>query len=264
MMHQNGISKLNGNGKLSYLKDKLEQNYQLPHHVAIIMDGNGRWATRRNLPRVAGHRAGIKSVREVVEAAGDLGIGVLTLYTFSKENWRRPMMEVSTLMKMLASTMRKEINELNEKNVQIRAIGELNDLPPHAYEEVAEGIEKTQNNTGLILNLALSYGGRSEIVNAVKEIAEKVRDGELYLDDVDDEVFSDHLYTKHLPDPDLLIRTSGEQRISNFLLWQLAYAEIYLTSTLWPDFGKNEFYEALTWYMSRERRFGMVSHQIQK
>lgn len=242
----------------------LNQNHELPTHVAIIMDGNGRWATQRGLPRVAGHRAGVKSVRAIVEAAGELGIGVLTLYTFSKENWQRPVNEVSTLMKLLASTLRKEINELHHKNVQIRTIGDLDDLPQFAYEQVIEGIEKTRHNTGLILNLALSYGGRSEIMKAVKGIAEKVRDGELYIEDVDEEIFSDFLYSKNLPDPDLLIRTSGEQRISNFLLWQLAYAEIYLTQTLWPDFGKKEFYDALVWYMKRERRFGRISQQIQR
>jgi undecaprenyl diphosphate synthase len=256
------------NGKslnnLSHLKEMVTQNHELPNHVAVIMDGNGRWATRRGLPRVAGHRAGVKSVRAIVEAAGELGIGVLTLYTFSKENWQRPVNEVSTLMKLLASTLRKEINELHQKNVQIRTIGDLDDLPQFAYEQVVDGIEKTKHNTGLILNLALSYGGRSEIMKAVKQIAEKVRDGELYLGDIDEEIFSDFLYSKNLPDPDLLIRTSGEQRISNFLLWQLAYAEIYLTSTLWPDFGKNEFCDALIWYMKRERRFGRVSQQIQR
>lgn len=259
-MQYNGNSLKKENG----IKEILNRNNELPNHVAIIMDGNGRWATRRRLPRAAGHRAGVKSVRAVVEAAGELGIGVLTLYTFSKENWRRPEGEVSTLMKLLASNMKKEINELDQKNVQIRAIGDLDDLPPFALEEVVEGIEKTKHNTGLILNLALSYGGRSEILKAVKEIAEKVKDNELYLGDINEQTFSDYLHTRHLPDPDLLIRTSGEQRISNFLLWQLAYTEIYLTSILWPDFGKNEFYEALAWYLKRERRFGMVSQQIQR
>jgi len=259
-MQHNGKSLNN----LTHLKKMLNQDPELPHHVAVIMDGNGRWATQRGLPRVAGHHAGVKSVRAVVEAAGELGIGVLTLYTFSKENWQRPVNEVSTLMKLLASTLKKEIHELHQKNVQIRTLGDLDDLPQFVYEQVVEGIEKTKHNTGLILNLALSYGGRSEIMKAVKEIAEKVRDGELYLGDVDEEIFSDFLYSKNLPDPDLLIRTSGEQRISNFLLWQLAYAEIYLTSTLWPDFGKKEFYDALVWYMKRERRFGRISQQIQR
>lgn len=249
---------------LSHLKELLTQNHGLPNHVAVIMDGNGRWATQRGLPRVAGHRAGVKSVRSLVETAGELGIGVLTLYTFSKENWQRPANEVSTLMKLLASTLGREINELNQKNVRIRTIGDLDDLPQFAYEQVLKGIEKTKHNTGLILNLALSYGGRSEILKAVREIAEKVRDGELYLGDVGEEIFSDFLYSKNLPDPDLLIRTSGEQRISNFLLWQLAYTEIYLTPTLWPDFGKKEFYDALIWYTKRERRFGRVSQQVQR
>lgn len=259
-MHYNGNSLNKSNG----IREVLNHNNELPYHVAIIMDGNGRWATKRGLPRVAGHRAGVKSVRAVVEAAGELGVGVLTLYTFSKENWRRPVNEVSTLMKLLASTMKKELNELHEKNVQVRVTGDLEDLPSFALENVLEGVEKTKHNTGLILNLALSYGGRAEIIKAAKEIAEKVKEGELYLGDIDEDIFSDYLYTKNLPDPDLLIRTSGEQRISNFLLWQLAYTEIYLTSTLWPDFGKNEFFEALVWYLKRERRFGMISQQTQR
>lgn len=260
-MFKNGKSP---SGKLLQLKKMLEEGHELPRHVAIIMDGNGRWAKRRNLPRAAGHREGIKSVRAIVEAAGDLGIEVLTLYTFSKENWRRPATEVSTLMKLLASTLSKEINELNEKNVRFQVIGDIEDLPQFVYQQVVEGIEKTRHNTGLTLNIALSYGGRAEIVRAVTEIARKVRDGELYLGDVDEDVFSDYLYTKNLPDPDLLIRTSGEQRISNFLLWQLAYSEILLSDTLWPDFRKEDFYDALVCYMKRERRFGMVSDQIRK
>jgi len=259
-MSQNGRMK----SKLNQLNEMLSQGFELPHHVAIIMDGNGRWAQRRRLPRVAGHREGVKSVRAVVEAAGEIGIGILTLYTFSKENWRRPVSEVSTLMKLLASTLKSEINELDEKNVKFRVIGDLEDLPDAAYEQVVDGIERTKNNTGLILNVALSYGGRAEIVNAVRELARKVRNGELFLGDIDEATFSNYLYTKDLPDPDLLIRTSGEQRVSNFLLWQLAYTEIFMTGTLWPDFRKNNFYEALLNYMKRERRFGMVSNQARK
>ncbi len=237
---------------------------ELPQHVAIIMDGNGRWARRRGLPRVAGHREGVKSVRAIVEASGELGIDVLTLYTFSKENWRRPATEVTTLMKLLVNALRKEINELHANNVKLNAIGTLEDLPQFVYEELMEAMERTRHNTGLTLNLALSYGGRSEIVAATKEIARKVRNGELYLEDIDEELFSEHLYTFNLPDPDLLIRTNGEERISNFLLWQIAYTELYITRTLWPDFRKREFYEALICYMKRERRFGMVSEQLQK
>jgi undecaprenyl diphosphate synthase len=259
-MSQNGKMK----SKLNQLNEMLNQGFELPHHVAIIMDGNGRWALRRRLPRVAGHREGVKSVRAIVEAAGEIGVGILTLYTFSKENWRRPVSEVSTLMKLLASTLKSEINELDDKNVKFRVIGDLEDLPDAAYEQVINGIERTKNNTGLILNVALSYGGRAEIINAVRALARKVRNGELFLGDIDEETFSNYLYTKDLPDPDLLIRTSGEQRVSNFLLWQLAYTEIFMTDTLWPDFRKDNFYEALLSYMKRERRFGMVSNQVRK
>ncbi len=248
--------------KREELQNLLDQGYQLPRHVAIIMDGNGRWAKRRGLPRAAGHRAGVKSVKLIVEAAGELGIDVLTLYTFSKENWRRPMMEVSTLMKLLVSSLRNEIDELMEKNVRLRTIGDLNDLPEFARNELLEAMERTRHNTGLNLNLALSYGGRSELVSAMRIIARRVAEGELYWEDIDEGIVSDALYTRDLPDPDLLIRTSGEQRVSNFLLWQIAYAELYITRTLWPDFRKREFYDALLNYMQRERRFGMVSEQI--
>ena len=256
-MRYNGNSLKKSNG----IKEMLHHNNKLPHHVAIIMDGNGRWATKRGLPRVAGHRAGIKSVRAVVEAAGELGIGVLTLYTFSKENWFRPRQEISALMKLLVSTLRKEIDELEEKNVQLKAIGNLNDLPEPAHDEILFGIERTRRNTGLILNLALSYSGRQEIVDAVKSIAHKVKAGLIHPDEIGEQAISSHLNTSDLPDPDLLIRTSGEARISNFFLWQSAYTEIYVTKVLWPDFRKKELYEALINYLNRERRFGRVSGQ---
>jgi len=232
------------------------------NHLAVIMDGNGRWAKKRGLPRVAGHNEGIKSVRAVVEACGDLGIKVLTLYTFSKENWLRPRQEVSALMKMLVSTLRKEIDELQEKNVQLRAIGNIEDLPEPAYRELLLGIERTKHNTGLMLNLALSYGGRQEIVDAVREIAQKVKAGIIQPEEIGEQVFAAHLHTYDLPDPDLLIRTSGESRISNFLLWQSAYAEIYVAKTFWPDFREDELYDALLNFLSRERRFGRVSEQV--
>ncbi|RMF59313.1 MAG: isoprenyl transferase [Calditrichaeota bacterium] len=248
--------------KREELQALLDQGYELPRHVAIIMDGNGRWAKRRGLPRAAGHREGVKSVKAVVQAAGEVGIDVLTLYTFSKENWRRPVSEVSTLMKLLVSALRKEIDELMENNVRLSVIGDLYDLPDFARDEMLEGIQRTRHNTGLTLNLALSYGGRTEIVHAMKDIARRVAEGELFWEDIDEEIISQSLYTRNLPDPDLLIRTSGEQRISNFLLWQIAYAELYITRTLWPDFRKREFYEALISYMRRERRFGMVSEQL--
>ncbi len=247
--------------ELMYL---LDQGKRLPEHVAIIMDGNGRWAKRRGLPRVAGHREGVKSVREIVEAAGEVGIKVLTLYTFSKENWQRPEMEVSSLMRLFVSTLRREINDLIEKNVRLNAIGQLTDLPQFVYDELMWGIEETRHNTGLVLNLALSYGGRTEIVDAVRAIAQKIQSGELFADEIDEETIRQHLYTHNLPDPDLLIRTSGEERLSNFLLWQIAYTEIYITNTLWPDFRKGEFYHALIDYLQRERRFGRVSEQLQQ
>lgn len=240
------------------LQSLLDQGYELPQHVAIIMDGNGRWAKQRALPRAAGHREGVKSVRSIVEAAGELGVEFLTLYTFSKENWQRPVMEVSMLMKLLVSSLKGEIDELNEKNVRLNTIGDLNDLPPFAREELSKGMERTKNNTGLKLNLALSYGGRSEIVAAVKEVARRVRDGELYLEDIDGEVFSDALYTRNIPDPDLLIRTSGEMRVSNFLLWQIAYSEIWITPVLWPDFRKEHLLAAIKDFQGRNRRFGGV------
>ncbi len=248
--------------KLKELQSLLDKGARLPRHIAIIMDGNGRWAKRRGLPRVAGHHEGVKSVRAIVEAAGDLGIKVLTLYTFSKENWYRPRQEVSALMKLLVNTLRKEIDELSEKNVRLLAIGDLEDLPAPAYDELLFGIERTRHNTGLTLNLALSYSGRKEIIDAVKEIAHKVKTGLIQPEEISEQVFSAHLYTRDLPDPDLLIRTSGELRVSNFLLWQLSYTEIYVTKVLWPDFRKSEFYDALINYLNRERRFGKVSEQV--
>jgi len=250
------------NKKLTELENLKIKGVHFPQHIAIIMDGNGRWAKKRGLPRVAGHNEGIKSVRTVVEACGDLGIKVLTLYTFSKENWLRPRQEVSTLMKLLVSTLRKEIDELQEKNVQLRAIGNIEDLPEPAYRELLFGIERTKHNTGLILNLALSYSGRQEIVDAVREMAQKVKAGIIQPEEIGERIFASHLHTYDLPDPDLLIRTSGESRISNFLLWQLAYTEIYVTKTFWPDFHKDELYDALLNFLSRERRFGRVSEQV--
>jgi undecaprenyl diphosphate synthase len=253
---------LRQNKKKLELEKLVRQGAKLPKHVAIIMDGNGRWARRRGLPRVAGHNEGVKSVRAVVEAAGEIGIKVLTLYTFSKENWFRPRQEVSALMKLLVNTLRREINDLMKKNVRLRAMGDLSDLPEDAYDEILYGIDRTRHNTGLILNLALSYSGRQEILDAVRAIAHKVKAGLIQPDEISEQVFASHLYTNNLPDPDLLIRTSGELRVSNFMLWQLSYTEIYVTKTLWPDFRKAEFYEAIINYLNRERRFGKVSEQI--
>lgn len=250
--------------KLEELQSLLRQGKSLPRHVAIIMDGNGRWAKKRGLPRVAGHHEGVKSVRAVVEAAGNLGIKYLTLYTFSKENWRRPESEVSALMRLLVTTLRKELLELHRKNVRLLTIGDLNDLPDRVRDELLDAINYTAGNTGLNLILALSYSGRKEIVDMVKKVTQAVRNGEILPEEINEDLIQQHLYTASIPDPDLLIRTSGEMRISNFLLYQLAYSELYFTRTLWPDFRSTEFYEALIHYLNRERRFGMVSEQIQK
>jgi len=226
------------------------------------MDGNGRWAKKRRLPRIAGHNAGIDSVREIVEACGEIGIKVLTLFTFSLENWKRPQREVSALMKLLVTTLNREIRELMRKNVRITCIGELDDLPEMTRLSMTEAVEMTKNNTGLTLNLALSYSSRKEIKSAVIKIAEDVLGGKLSPNQIDENTISRYLQTSALPDPDLIIRTSGEFRISNFLLWQIAYAEIYVTKTLWPDFRKPDLFEAIGNYMKRERRFGMVTEQL--
>ncbi|WP_022852452.1 isoprenyl transferase [Thermodesulfatator atlanticus] len=235
---------------------------KIPAHVAIIMDGNGRWAKARHLPRVMGHREGMKSVRAVIETARKVGVKVLTLYAFSKENWQRPKDEVSFLMKLLSEYLQKEVDELHEKDVQIRAIGEIELLPANVLELLKAAIEKTAKNQGLILNLALSYGGRAEIAQAARLIAQAVLKGELKPSEIDEALFARFLYTKDLPDPDLLIRTSGEMRLSNFLLYQTAYTELYFTETLWPDFREEEFIKALKDYQRRERRFGKISEQI--
>jgi len=234
----------------------------MPRHVAIIMDGNGRWARKQNLPRVAGHREGINSVREIVKVSGELGIDYLTLYTFSTENWSRPPGEVTALMRLLLQTIRSEVDELNKNNVRLMTIGNLRDLPLPARKGMQNAIRTLQNNTGLTLNLALSYSSRQELLQAVRTIAEKVHGGLLSPDAIDEHTVAEHLYTASIPDPDLLIRTSGELRISNFLLWQLAYTEIYVTDVLWPDFRREQFYHAIEAYQQRERRFGKVSEQL--
>ncbi|MCU0645214.1 MAG: isoprenyl transferase [bacterium] len=234
----------------------------IPRHVAIIMDGNGRWAKARNLKRVRGHEEGIKSVRAIVEACGELGINVLTLYTFSKENWQRPKGEVSALWKLLIQTIRREVPELKRNNVRLKVIGVMEDLPRVVCEGINYAIHELKNNTGLIVNLALSYSSRLEITQAMQKIARKVASGDIKPIEIDEQLIADHLYTADLPDPDLLIRTSGEQRISNFLLWQIAYSELYITNTLWPDFRKDEFFQTILAYQQRERRYGKVSEQI--
>ena len=230
----------------------------LPSHVAIIMDGNGRWAKERGLPRVEGHRNGAESVRAVVRAAGEAGIKYLTLYAFSVENWNRPKEEVETLMKYLARYLKNELGELQRSNVRLQAIGQIYRLPEFVQEQLQKTISLLSKNNGLTLILALSYGGRTEIVEAVRSIATKVKEGQIDSAEINEQVFAQHLYTKNWPDPDLLIRTSGEMRVSNFLLWQISYAELVVTSTLWPDFRKAQFFEALEEYTRRHRRFGAV------
>jgi len=240
----------------------IEGNKNLPKHIAIIMDGNGRWASKRKLPRVAGHQEGINSVREIVKLSGEIGIKYLTLYTFSKENWQRPIIEVNALMKLLSRTIKKEINELDRNNVRLQIIGNISEIPKTTREDLLKGVEKTKNNTGLTLILALSYGSREEILNAVKQIAKEVEMGKYSSEDICEKTIINKLYTKNIPDPDLVIRTSGEFRISNFLLWQSAYSEYYITSVYWPEFRKEEYLKAIGNYLNRERRFGKTSEQI--
>ncbi len=231
---------------------------KLPRHVAIIMDGNGRWARERGRPRIFGHRAGIESVRDVVKACSEIGIKYLTLYTFSRENWRRPRAEVTSLMSMLRDLLRKEVKELDENDVKIETIGRTQDLPEPVRAELLKAIEKTRDNEGLVLVLAISYGGRDEIVDAAARAARAVQEGQITADQIDEKTFEGFLYAPGIPDPDLLIRTSGELRVSNFLLWQIAYAEIWVTDMLWPDFRRGELFRALLDFQKRERRFGGV------
>lgn len=243
------------------LKDSIHTDY-LPKHLAIIMDGNGRWAKQKGLLRSIGHENGSKSVREIVEASAELGIENLTLYAFSTENWNRPKLEVQTLMRLLVSSLKKEIKTLQKNNIRLAAIGCLDSLPKKAHKELLEVIEKTKDNKRMCLTLALSYGSREELLNTVKEISLKVKNNIISAEKIDESVINEHLYTRNLPDVDLLIRTSGEQRISNFLLWQIAYAELYFTQVLWPDFTKQNLYEAIIEYQKRERRFGKTSEQL--
>jgi undecaprenyl diphosphate synthase len=226
----------------------------LPAHIAIIMDGNGRWAAQRHLPRVEGHRAGIDSVRDVVETSARLGIGVLTLYAFSVENWKRPKAEVATLMTLLKRYIRLELNTLLKNNIKFRVIGRADELAPDVQDELAIGVRQTANNTGMLFNIALNYGGRAEIVDA----ARRVLASKMNPEDLDEKRFAEFLYTAQQPDPDLLIRTSGEMRVSNFLLWQIAYSEIWVTETLWPDFRRRDLLEAVVAYQKRERRYGGI------
>jgi undecaprenyl diphosphate synthase len=234
----------------------------LPKHIAIIMDGNGRWAKKQGMLRTFGHENGAKAVKEVIEASAEIGIENLTLYAFSTENWNRPKLEIQTLMRLLISSLRKEMKRLHENNIKLCAIGTLDTLPSKVHKELFEVIEKTKDNTRMTLTIALSYGSREELVNTIKEISIKVKNNIISPEKIDESIINEHLYTRNLPDVDLLIRTSGEQRISNFLLWQIAYAELYFTNTLWPDFTKQHLHEAIIEYQNRERRFGKTSEQL--
>ena len=245
------------------IKEKIDSE-KLPQHVAVIMDGNGRWAKSRDQERTFGHKNAIKAVREVINACNEVNIPYLTLYTFSTENWNRPTQEVNTLMDLLSSTLLQEAEEIFSKGLRIHAIGDLERLPDTVREQLLNIIELTKNNNKGNLILALSYGSQREILNAVKEISKKVKDGVVDINDIDEKLFENHLYTKDFPPVDLLIRTSGEVRISNFLLWQIAYAELQFLDTLWPDFTKEDFFQCIVNYQSKERRFGKTSEQIAK
>ncbi|HNP95206.1 MAG TPA: isoprenyl transferase [Cyclobacteriaceae bacterium] len=246
---------------MASVKDNIDFN-NLPKHIAVIMDGNGRWAKNKGAARIFGHRNAIQAVKDVTEGCGELGIKYLTLYAFSTENWGRPKEEVDGLMELLVNTLKKEINSLHENQVKLKTIGDIGHLPKLCQDNLKEAIEATSNNSGLTLILALSYSGRWEIVEATKVIAQELKDGKISQADINEEFFSKYLKTKGIPDPELLIRTSGEMRISNFLLWQIAYTEMYITKTLWPDFRKETLYEAICEYQARDRRFGKVMESI--
>lgn len=251
------LFKKNSNKQVSLEERKaLSQNEPIPSHIAIIMDGNGRWAKKRALPRFAGHREGMKTVRKVTRIASDLGVDVLTVYAFSTENWKRPKKEVDFLMRLPEEFLGSFLPEMMERNVKVQMIGEPSLLPSHTQKALFEAMDKTKNNTGLILNFALNYGSRAEMTMAIQEITKKVQAGELELGDINEDCVSAHLMTMHLPDPDLIIRTSGEMRLSNFMLWQVAYAEFWFTDTLWPDFDEETLLEAIESYQKRNRRYG--------
>lgn len=235
---------------------------KVPQHIAIIMDGNGRWAKQKGMPRVLGHRSGVKSVREVTEAAAQIGVKYLTLYAFSTENWNRPPAEVMALMSLLVETIKGEIRDLNKNGVRLTAIGDIEALPAATLKTLREGIEKTKDNNRVTLVLALNYSAKWEILRATRHLAEQVKLGVLKPDEINEAVFERELSTHGIPDPELLIRTSGETRLSNFLLWQVAYAELYFTPVFWPDFDKKELFKAILSYQNRERRFGMISEQL--
>lgn len=235
----------------------------IPSHIAIIMDGNGRWAKKRKMPRVAGHRAGVESVRKIVKACGERGVKVLTMFAFSSENWRRPAQEVGLLMDLFMTVLKREAKKLHKNNVQLRVVGDISAFSPKLQERIAEVVSLTKDNDGVILNIAANYGGHWDIVNASKKIAEKVRTGELSVDDISETVLAQHMSFPDLPEPDLFIRTGGEQRISNFLLWHLAYTELYFSDILWPDFDESELDKAIASFSGRQRRFGKTGDQIE-
>lgn len=245
----------------SSLSDKTNST-GLPEHIAVIMDGNGRWAKQKGMTRTFGHKNAVDAVRSVIETCGELKIPYLTLFAFSTENWKRPKTEVNFLMRLLASTIKSEIKELSEKGVKLQYIGEIDKLPENVIKSLNSAAEMTKNNTGLNLTIALNYGSKNEIIRAVKQIVESVEDGKTKVSDITPELFEQNLYTKDIPNVDLLIRTSGEYRISNFLLWQIAYSELYFTDTLWPDFRKDDLMKAIEVYTNRERRYGKTGEQI--
>jgi len=244
------------------LQEDLKKSGDIPSHIAIIMDGNGRWAKRRGLPRVAGHRRGVETVREIVEVCAEVGVKYLTLYTFSTENWKRPKDEVSTLMRLLLKSLKERLDELNKNDIKLTCIGNIESLPDVVQKQLFEDIERTKNNKRMTLNLALSYSGRWELLEAVKLISRKAAEGKISPDSITEKTISDHLTTKNMPEPELIIRTSGEFRVSNFLLWQIAYSEFVILDVYWPEFSRNHLYDAIRQYQKRERRFGKVSEQI--
>jgi undecaprenyl diphosphate synthase len=244
------------------IQDKLKESGEIPGHIAVIMDGNGRWAKMRNQSRIFGHRQGVTSVRDIVECCGQIGVKYLTLYTFSTENWKRPKTEVSILMKLLIKALKDETDRLHENNVRLNAIGDLSTLPDKVRTELNDAMEKTKNNKLMTLTLAISYSGRWDILNAIKNISKDVKSSKINPEQINENLFSEYLTTNALPDPDLLVRTGSEFRISNFLLWELAYTEIYIDKVFWPEFRREHLYQAIREYQKRERRFGLVSEQL--
>jgi len=256
--------KKKGSASDEQIKELVKKSGEIPIHIAIIMDGNGRWAKKRGLPRVAGHKRGVDTVKEIVEACAGIGVKFLTLYTFSTENWKRPKDEVSTLMRLLLNSLRDRVNELNDNDIRLTTIGNIDALPVAVKKQLEFDIDRTKNNKKMVLNLALSYSGRWELLEAIKQITDSAVQGKIKIEDIDEKFVSSFLTTKDIPDPDLVIRTSGEFRVSNFLLWQIAYSEFIITETLWPDFSKFDLYDAIKVFQKRERRFGKVSEQITK